>query len=84
MRPAWLILGSVLAASPAMAQDISLKPLIEARLRYENVDQAGLPKDSEAATIYTTVSVFTPPIASASAPPSGRTSDPANTQPAVQ
>jgi hypothetical protein len=51
MRPAWLILGSVLAASPAMAQDIKLKPLIEARLRYENVDQAGLPNDSEATTI---------------------------------
>lgn len=51
MRPAWLILGSVLAASPAMAQDITLKPLIEARLRYENVDQAGLPRDAEATTI---------------------------------
>jgi hypothetical protein len=51
MRPAWLILGSVLAASPAIAQDITLKPLIDARLRYETVDQAGLPKDAEAATI---------------------------------
>ena len=51
MKPAWLILGSVLAASPAMAQDITLKPLIEARLRYENVDQAGLPNDAEATTI---------------------------------
>jgi len=45
------MLGSVLAASPAMAQDITLKPLIEARLRYENVDQAGLPNDAEATTI---------------------------------
>jgi len=51
MKPAWLILGSALAASPAMAQDIKLKPLIDARLRYENVDQAGLPRDSEATTI---------------------------------
>jgi len=51
MKPAWLILGSALVASPAMAQDISLKPLIDARLRYENVDQAGLPNDSEATTI---------------------------------
>lgn len=51
MKPAWLILGSVLAASPAMAQDIKLKPLIDARLRYETVDQAGQPKDAEAATI---------------------------------
>jgi hypothetical protein len=51
MKPAWLILGSALAASPAMAQEISLKPLIDARLRYENVDQAGLPRDAEATTI---------------------------------
>lgn len=51
MKPAWLILGCALAASPAMAQDISLKPLIDARLRYETVDQAGLPKDAEATTI---------------------------------
>jgi len=51
MKPAWLILGSALVVSPAMAQDISLKPLIDARLRYENVDQAGLPKDAEATTI---------------------------------
>jgi hypothetical protein len=51
MKPAWLILGSALVVSPAMAQDISLKPLIDARLRYENVDQAGLPRDAEATTI---------------------------------
>ncbi|WP_066591027.1 alginate export family protein [Sphingomonas pruni] len=51
MKPAWLILGGALVVSPAMAQDISLKPLIDARLRYENVDQAGLPRDAEATTI---------------------------------
>lgn len=51
MKSAWLILGGALAASPAMAQDIKLKPLIDARLRYETVDQAGLPKDAEATTI---------------------------------
>ncbi|HWU74791.1 MAG TPA: alginate export family protein [Sphingomonas sp.] len=51
MKYAWLILGSALAAMPAMAQDITLKPLAEARLRYETVDQAGLPDDADALTI---------------------------------
>jgi len=51
MRPAWLILGSVMAAGPAMAQDVNLKPLAEARLRYETVDQTGLPRDADATTI---------------------------------
>jgi len=51
MKYAWLILGSALAAMPAMAQDIALKPLAEARLRYETVDQAGMPDDADALTI---------------------------------
>jgi len=51
MKYAWLILGSALAATPAIAQDITLKPLAEARLRYETVDQAGLPDDADALTI---------------------------------
>ena len=51
MKYTWLVLGGALAATPALAQDIKLKPLAEARLRYENVDQAGLPDDAEAMTI---------------------------------
>ncbi|WP_296614132.1 alginate export family protein [Sphingomonas sp.] len=51
MKYAWLILGSALAATPATAQDIALKPLAEARLRYETVDQAGLPDDADALTV---------------------------------
>jgi hypothetical protein len=50
-HPLWLILGSTLAAPPAVAQDIDLKPLAEARLRYETVDQGGLSDDAEALTI---------------------------------
>jgi hypothetical protein len=42
---------AMVVATPAMAQEISLKPLAEARLRYENVDQADLPTDSDAVTI---------------------------------
>ena len=51
MKYAWLILGSAVAATPATAQDIALKPLAEARLRYETVDQAGLPDDADALTV---------------------------------
>lgn len=47
----WPILGCALTATPALAQDIALKPIAEARLRYETVDQAGLPDDAEALTI---------------------------------
>ncbi len=39
----YLIAGAALvAANPAWAQDLTLKPLVDARLRYETVDQAGL------------------------------------------
>jgi len=51
MKYAWLVLGSAIAATPALAQDITLKPLAEARVRYETVDQAGLPTDADALTI---------------------------------
>lgn len=43
-------IGAALAAlaAPAMAQE--LKPIADARLRYEHVDQAGLPKEADALT----------------------------------
>jgi hypothetical protein len=37
-------------AAPALADEIKLKPLIDARLRYENVDQVPLAKDAQAIT----------------------------------
>ena len=40
-----------LAASGAHAQDIALKPLIDARLRYEHVDQDGIADSADAATL---------------------------------
>ena len=43
--------ASCAAAGPACAQDIALKPLIEGRIRYEHVDQAGLPLDADAVTL---------------------------------
>ncbi len=39
------------AAQPAFADGFKLKPIIDARLRYEGVDQAGLAKDADALTI---------------------------------
>jgi hypothetical protein len=40
-----------LTASTAHAQDIALKPLIDARLRYEHVDQDGIADDADAVTL---------------------------------
>jgi len=43
-------LGLLAVASPAFAQDVKFKPLIDARLRYESVDQAGIARDADAVT----------------------------------
>jgi len=41
----------VFATAPAVAQDVAVKPLIDARLRYEHVEQEALPdQDSDALT----------------------------------
>ena len=45
------LLAAVLFASAAFAQDFSVKPLLDARLRYENVDQAGIARDADALTL---------------------------------
>jgi len=50
MRTALPLIGLV-AATPATAQTLTLKPLIDARLRYEQVEQDGLPLDAEAVTL---------------------------------
>ncbi len=44
-------IGVALAATPAQAQTITLKPLIDARLRYEYVDQDGIALPSDALTL---------------------------------
>lgn len=47
----FIVTAAVLAAAgPACAQSIQLKPLADLRVRYENVDQDGLPKDADALT----------------------------------
>ncbi|MEY4270511.1 MAG: hypothetical protein RLZZ58_1727 [Pseudomonadota bacterium] len=45
------LLSTAALASPALAQEIKLKPIIEARLRYENVDQAGVAVEADAVTL---------------------------------
>jgi len=44
------LLSSVAVASPALAEPLKFKPLIDARLRYENVDQTGIAKEADAIT----------------------------------
>ena len=39
------------AATPALAQDVVFKPIVEARLRYETVDQEGFSRDADAVTM---------------------------------
>ena len=48
MRAAILVAG--LVATPAFADPIKLKPLIDARLRYEGVEQAGIANRADAVT----------------------------------
>lgn len=48
MRAA-LFLPLAVAATPAMAQ--GMKPIVDARLRYESVDQAGIAQDADALTL---------------------------------
>lgn len=48
------LLGTALiamTATPAVAETFKLKPLIDTRLRYENVDQAGIAEDADAVTL---------------------------------
>lgn len=50
----WILSAAagLVVATPACAQDIVVKPLVDARMRYEHVEQAGLADDtSEALTI---------------------------------
>ena len=43
--------AALAVAWPACAQDIALAPLIDARTRYEHVDQDGLTRDADALTV---------------------------------
>jgi hypothetical protein len=51
MRPWGLILAALLPAGVARAQDGTVTPTLEARLRYEHVAQDGLPEQADALTL---------------------------------
>jgi hypothetical protein len=38
-------------STPALADEVKIKPIIDARLRYENVEQAGVAREAEAVTL---------------------------------
>lgn len=44
------LLSSAVLAAPATAAPLTFKPLIDTRLRYENVDQAGVAREADAIT----------------------------------
>ena len=47
----FLLLAATSAAGPALAADIQVKPILDGRLRYENVDQDGLAREADAVTL---------------------------------
>ena len=49
----FLLSASALSAvaTPALAQSVTLKPIVEARVRYETVDQDGIAEDADAVTV---------------------------------
>lgn len=57
MRRLFIGLAAGWFAAPALASGISVKPLIDTRLRWENVDQEGIAKDANADTLRTRLGV---------------------------
>ncbi len=51
MKALIVTLAALAATGPAFAQDVTVTPLAEARLRLEDVAQDGLPEDSTAVTV---------------------------------
>ena len=50
MKYRLFLLGACCTGSPAVAADLAIKPLIDLRLRYEQVEQVGYARDAEAVT----------------------------------
>lgn len=51
MRTKIIVLSTSLITTPALADEIKLKPMMDARIRYEHVDQTGIAKDADAITL---------------------------------
>jgi hypothetical protein len=46
-----IAIAAISAATPAFAAEVRVAPIVDARLRYEAVDQDGLPKEADALTM---------------------------------
>jgi Alginate export len=51
MKKTATIIAALLSSSAAYADELKLKPLLDARLRYENVDQVGIVNNADAVTL---------------------------------
>jgi hypothetical protein len=51
MKKTAIIVAALCSATPAFADEFSLKPLVDVRLRYEGVDQVGVADDAQAVTM---------------------------------
>jgi Alginate export len=51
MKKAIFALPLIAVTTPALAEGVKLKPIIDARLRYENVEQAGIVEEANAVTL---------------------------------
>jgi Alginate export len=51
MNKALFTLALLSGASPALADAVNVKPIVDARLRYEGVEQGGRPRDADALTL---------------------------------
>ena len=51
MKIVALTMAALAVSGPALAETIHVKPLIDARLRYENVDQLGIANEADAVTL---------------------------------
>ena len=51
MKRYWLAAPLALLGGPVCAEEVAVKPLLDARLRYEATEQDGLPEKAEAPTL---------------------------------
>lgn len=51
MKKTAFTIALLASATPALADEVKIKPIIDARLRYEGVDQTGVLNDADAATL---------------------------------
>ncbi len=53
MKKTAIMIASLATTTPALAEEVKFKPIIDTRLRYETVDQSGVLNDADAITLRT-------------------------------